>query len=137
MPDLLQVGADLMRLHEQALKDSDPVTAEKVLRAAYGLGRILQSPEGGRMLVSHTFGIGLEAFVINAVPPEVQPSFLNVPRAQRRTEMLRSTDVIKDLASIAMIPMERRDAKLLADYLQRFRQEGEYQALLWLKEQTQ
>jgi len=59
-----------------------------------------------------------------------------VPRAQREAEIRDTKRLIGELTSHSLILIQRQDANLLAAYLRRFREEGEYQALLWLKEQA-
>lgn len=135
--DLYQVGTELEKLHEQALKDGDSANAEKALRAAYSLAKMFQSPEGGRNIINRVYGLGLEGVALNKIPPETQPPFLEVPIAHRKAELRYNGRMLRELGPHTLIPIQRQDANLLAGYLRRIREEGEYQALLWIKEQTQ
>ncbi|MHA3772076.1 hypothetical protein ACXR0O_11115 [Verrucomicrobiota bacterium sgz303538] len=135
LTDFQKLGSSLMKWRKDTLENGDLSDGEEILRTVYGLGRLFQSPEGSRTLINQLVGIGLEGAALKAMPSESQPAFLDVPRTQREAEMARIRDFARNSGQEVM-SLIQRDPNLLAGFLQHRRDEGEYQALLWLKEQA-
>lgn len=134
--DLRELGNDLIKLYEPASTGGRAAESEAAIRAAYDLGEIFQSPEGARMLLPKVLGLAIQEDALKALPPDFQPSFLHVPRAQSEAEIAQARASIRELTALMTAQLGKKDPNLLAAYLQRIRSEGEYQALLWLKEQA-
>lgn len=128
---------ELIKWHGQAMKIGDTSSADEALRIAYGLGEVLRSPEGSRLVITQLSGMTLQSRVLKALSPDALPTFLGVSPAQRQAELSRSRDSYKGLVSDQTLDvlLGERSSDLLPGYLKRFRHEGEYQALIWVKKQ--
>lgn len=111
--------------------------ADEALRIVYELGQILRSPEGSRIMVSQLVGMSLEARVLQALPSDARPSFLRGSVAQHQTELSNFRESVRNAYSEQAfnIMLGQRTAALLPGYLKRYRSEGEYEAMSWLKQQ--
>ncbi len=136
LTNLNGLGAEFLKWRKQAVEEGNDLGAAEAVRVTYGLGRMFQSPEGSRTVITQLIGIALESRALNTLPPNVQPSFLDIPRAQREAEMQRLKEFIRGAQTDITALMATRDPAMLSSYFQRVRNEGEYQALLWLKEQA-
>lgn len=132
-----QASRSLMEWQKSAGESGDAAAADDALRLTYGLGRTFATPEASRTLIGQLVGISMEYRALKTLPPDAQPGWLSVPPAQRMAEMEAQKENVSALVRDAGIEwlIGSEDENLLAEYLRRNRDDGEFSALMWLKAQ--
>lgn len=114
----------------EATKTAEGADAEASVKAAqiqYGLGRLFQTPEASRTLISQLVGIALESKGIAVLPAEEQ--------ARRKTEIDAFKKGMTGLTESVAQLMASQNEERLAQYVRRLRTDGELSAMRWLKQQ--
>lgn len=112
----------------EAAKTAEGAEASvKAAQIQYGLGRLFQTPEASRTLISQLVGIAQESKGIAVLPAEEQ--------ARRKTEIDAFKKGMSGLTESVAQLMASQNEERLAQYVRRLRTDGELSAMRWLKEQ--
>lgn len=132
-----QASRSLMEWQKSASDSGDAASADDALRLTYDLGRTFATPEASRTLIGQLVGISMEYRALKTLPADAQPGWLSVPPAQRMAEMEALKESVSALVKDAGLEwlIESQNENLLAEYLRRNRDDGEFSALTWLKAQ--
>ncbi len=112
-------------LEETRQEEWPTIQAAEASRIQYGMGKILQTPEGARLLIQQLIGINLEKTGIEALPESERP--------KRLAEIEAFTKSTPGLIEVANTLDESKNEALLAAYLRKLRTEGELSAMRWLQ----
>ena len=127
-----QASRGIMEWQKSAAESGDAAAAEDALRLTYGLGRMFATPEASRFLVGQLVGISMEKRVLEALPADAQRDWLPIAPAQRLAEIERQKLAVREAAAATDWVMQTRDEQLFAEWLRRFRNEGESGTLNWV-----
>ena len=127
-----QASRGIMEWQKSAAESGDAAAAEDALRLTYGLGRMFATPEASRFLVGQLVGISMEKRVLEALPADAQRDWLPIAPAQRLAEIERQKLAVREAAAASDWVMQTRDEQLFAEWLRRFRNEGESGTLNWV-----
>ena len=132
-----QASRSLMEWQKSAMESGDAASADDALRLTYDLGRTFATPEASRTLIGQLVGISMEYRALNALPADAQPEWLGVAPAQRIAEMVTQKQNVSALVKDSGFEwlIQSQNEQLLAEYLRRNRDDGEFSALTWLKAQ--
>ncbi len=114
----------------EASKTEEGSTAHSVADAAriqFGLGKIFQTPEASRLLISQLVGVALEKRGLAVLPA--------AERERRKAEIEIFTKSTAGLVETVTRLTSSRDEERLAQYARRLRTEGELSAMRWLQSQ--
>ena len=131
----MQSSRGLMDLQQGACAAGDRAAENDALRLTYGLGRTFATPEASRTLIGQLVGIAMEKRALEALPADASRDWLTVVPAQRLGEMEKQKATVKELTASLDWVVQSQNEPLLAEYLRRFRNDGELSALTWLKTQ--
>ena len=132
-----QASRSLMEWQKAATDSGDTAAAADAIQLTYGLGRTFATPEASRTLIGQLVGISMEKRALESLPADAQPDWLGVTPAQRLAEIEKQKQAVKDLVAVGdlMWLIQSQNEELLAEYLRRNRNDGEFSALTWLKVQ--
>ena len=77
--------------------------------------------------------MAIERILLNQLPPDSQPEFLDGTVQQRIDELTAFRQSVKTLTPQFDEMMARGDEREIINYFDRLKLQGEYKALLWLK----
>jgi hypothetical protein len=133
----LQAARDTVRGMKEAT-DFETASAEnraQIIKLSYEMGRMFATPEASRTLIGQLVGVAIEKDALTLAQSQ-QTNPLPADPALRLAELERFRSGVRDLTSMNEKLMTRNDAALFAEYMRRFRNEGEAAALRWVGEQV-
>jgi hypothetical protein len=128
------LAVELQTMQKEYNGAGDTASAEALAQMGRSLGQQLSSGEGSRTLIGQLVGIAVERIVLNQLPPDSHPAFLNGSTVQQRIdEMTAFRQNVRTLTSDFGGMMTRADETEIISYFDRMKLQGEYKAMLWLQ----
>ncbi len=136
LPQLAQfkgLAVDLQAIQKEYIGAGDTASAETIAQLGRSLGQQLSQGEGSRTLIGQLVGIAVERIMLNPLPPDSQPAFLNGTVQQRIDEMTAFRQGTKTVTSEFNDMLMRANETEVISYFDRMKLQGEYKAMLWLR----
>lgn len=106
---------------------ADASFVQEATAMQYGLGKMFQTPEASRLMISQLVASAMEKQGMASLPEEDQ--------VRRNAALQALRDEIKDSATTLETMLKAHDSTLFAGYVRKVRTEGELSAFRWLKTQ--
>ncbi len=127
------LAVELQTLQKEYNGAGDTASAEALAQMGRSLGQQLSSGEGSRTLIAQLVGMAVERIVLNQLPPDSQPAFLNGTVQQRIDEMTAFRQNMRPLIADQAQMMNAASETDIISYFDRLKLQGEYKAMLWLQ----
>ncbi|HMJ92054.1 MAG TPA: hypothetical protein VK530_19690 [Candidatus Acidoferrum sp.] len=127
------VAIELQTMQKEYIGAGDASSAEALAQMGRSLGQQLSHGEGSHTILGQLVGIAAERIVLNSLPPDSQPPFLNGTVQQRIDEMTAFRQNVKTLMPEVSAMVARGNENEIISYFDRMKLQGEYKALLWLQ----
>jgi hypothetical protein len=130
---LKALAQDVQKIQKDYIASGDTSSAEALAQMGRSLGQQLTTGESSRCLINQLVGIAIERILLNPLPPDSQPAFLNGTVQQRIDEMNTFRQSVKNLTPQIDNLMARGNESEIISYFDRMKVQGEYKSMLWLQ----
>jgi len=130
---LKALAQDVQKIQKEYVAAGDTASAEALAQMGRTLSQQLSTGEGSRCLINQLVGAAIERILINPLPGDSQPAFLDRTVQQRMDEMTAFRQSVKSLIPQVDSLLARGNETEIISYFDRMKIQGEYKALLWLQ----
>jgi hypothetical protein len=130
------LAKDIQQIQKEHIAAGDTASAATLAQLGRSLSQQLLQGESSRLLVGQQVGIIVERALLNQLPPNSQPSFLNGTVQQRLDEMTAHRQHLREVSAHFTDLMARGDETEIISYLDRAKVQGEYRAMRWLQDRA-
>jgi len=127
------LAQEVQAMQKEYLAAGDPASAETLARLGHQLAHHLAEGEGSRTLIGQLVGVAIDRIVLSSLPQDGQPAFLDGTIQQRLDELNAVRQNIRTLTGGIDEMMGRATDNEIIGYFDRLKLQGEYQAMLWLR----
>src|ERR1043166_4766944 len=127
------LAQEMQTLQKQYVAGGDTASAETLAQWGHHLADQLSTGEGSRTILGQLVGIAIDRIVLNPLPADSQPAFLNGTAQQRLDELNVSRKNIRDLSANSLQRLDTASESDIINYFDRFKFQGETKAMLWLQ----
>jgi hypothetical protein len=127
------LAQEIQTMQKEHIGAGDTASAEALAQMGHSLAQHLIQGDGSRTIIGQLVGLSAERIVLNQLPPESQPSFLNGTVQQRLDEMTAFRQEIRTLTIDYIPAMRAVSENEVISYFDRMKLQGEYKAMLWLQ----
>lgn len=137
LSEMKNVANEVSLEYQQLVSNERFDEADELAMAGLRLGQQMSLGDASRTLISQIVGIAVEKKILSAMDPERQYPNLPLSIDQMRSELQRQQDELKSLIpTVREVVMPHQDERMLLNYLERFKLQGEENAIQWFKRQT-
>ena len=137
LSDMKNVAIEVSTEYQQLVGDERLDEADELAMVGLRLGQQMSLGDASRTLISQMVGIAVEKKILSVMDPARQYPDLPLSVDQMRSELQRQQDELKSLIpTVREVVMPHPDEQMLMNYLERFKLQGEENALRWFKRQT-
>lgn len=133
LAELKALAQDVQKIQKEYIAAGDTASAEALARMGGTFGQQLSSGEASRLLMDQLVGVAIERMLLNSLPLDSQPAFLNGTVQQRIDELNAFRQEVKTLIPHLGEMTARGNETEIISYFDRMKMQSEYQALLWLR----
>jgi hypothetical protein len=130
------LAQDVQAIQKEYIAAGDTASAEALGQIGHTLAQQLISGEGSRPLIGQLVGLAIERILISPFSPDTQPAFLSGTVQQRMDELTAFRQNVRTLTGNFEPMMARGDVNEIISYFDRMKLQGEYKAMLWLKNRS-
>ena len=127
------LAQEVQKMQKEYLNAGDPASAEDLAQMGHVLAQQLTAGEGSRTLIGQLVGLAIDRIVLNSLPLDAQPGFLNGTVQQRIDELTALRQNIKSLTVEFGGLMGGASETEIISYFDRMKLQGETKAILWLQ----
>ena len=127
------LAQDIQKMQKEYIAAGDIASAEALAQMGHPLSQQLTTGESSRCLINQLVGIAIERILLNPLPAESQPAFLNGTVQQRIDEMTAFRKSVRDLTADHLPMLSAATENEIISYFDRMKIQGEYKSMLWLK----
>jgi hypothetical protein len=128
-----ELAQEVRTIQNGFITAGDTASAEALAQMGHALAQHLISGEGSRPLIGQMVGLAIERIAISPLPADSQPAFLGGTVQQRMDEMINFRQNIRALTPQFDQMLARGDETEIIGYFDRMKLQGEYKAMLWLR----
>jgi hypothetical protein len=140
LPQLAQfknLAQEMQKLQKEYVSAGDLASAQTLAGIGHTLAQQLSQGEGSRPLINQLVGAAIDRIALSPLPQDSQPDFLGQTIQQRFDEAAAFKSDVRSLTPLADEMMARGDEGEIISYFDRLKIQGEYKALLWLRNKNQ
>ena len=140
LPQLAQfkgLAQEMQKLQKEYIGAGDLASAQTLAQIGHTLAQQLSQGEGSRPLINQLVGAAIDRIALGSLPQDSQPDFLGQTIQQRFDEAATFKSDVRSLTPQFDEMMARGDEGEIISYFDRLKVQGEYKALLWLRNRNQ
>jgi hypothetical protein len=127
------LSQEIQKVQKEYLSSGDTASAETLARLGHTLAQQLMQGENSRPLINQLVGAAIDRIVLSPLSLDSQPAFLNGSIQQQIDELTAFRTDVRTLMPEFNGMLARGDEAEIISYFDRLKLQGEYKAMLWLK----
>jgi hypothetical protein len=127
------LAQEIQTMQKEYIGAGDTASAETLAQLGHSLAQQLSQGDSSRTILGQLVGIAIDRIVLNQLPPDSQPSFLNGTVQQRLDDMTAIRQNIRSRTADLLPMMNTASENDIISYFNRMNLQGEYKAMLWLQ----
>jgi hypothetical protein len=127
------LAQEIQGMQKEYVGTGDTASAETLAQWGHNLAQQLSTGEGSRTLLGQLVGVAIDRIVLNSLPADSQPAFLNGTVQQRLDELAAFRKDTRALIADHAQMMTSASENDLINFFDRFKNQGETKAMLWLR----
>jgi hypothetical protein len=126
------LAQEMQTVQKDYLATGDAASAERLAQIGHNLALQLSQGEGSRTLINQLVGAAIDRIMLNSLPADSRPEFLERPIQQRIDELTDFRKNVRTFMPEFDAMLARGDENEIIHYYDRIKLQGEYKALEWL-----